>query len=382
MASSVHPPGRRSTRQPRNSSRPTNYYARPFARRASEQLAADNVYPSAPGFFPAITHFTDSVSALPKEIIKHFSMLREVEAKAHAHDTELQNLTEHVLRLPTPPKRPFDQIDNSQMSYPSTASAQHSASGSVNGGTPLPPSFPNDSSQAQLNDDPDTQRRHQFGHLRYILHNMAVILDEKNAVLTTANQSLSKQLARMDSSYPYIDDEISPEARLGSTTHWAYIDREATKKSAVSERTRRDVASANSLAAAAAAVHDGEIASRSGARREAMMARKNQRAHQHDSDFEDRTSRKTHGGNRGRQSAADLEAKAYNTTTAGAPGTKRRKTEKAAAASMERSSLGQALAAANATTTGRGHSPRSTPATDAPKQRKNKVTTAPPPKKK
>ena len=76
---------RTSTRQGRATVRPTNYYARSFAGRLAahglEQTPeASN---SAPGFFPALTHFTGAVDAFPKEVIKHFSMFKEVEAKLH-----------------------------------------------------------------------------------------------------------------------------------------------------------------------------------------------------------------------------------------------------------------------------------------------------------
>ena len=47
---------------------------------------------SAPGFFPALTHFTGAVDAFPKEVIKHFSMFKEVEAKLHDPEFMLKEL--------------------------------------------------------------------------------------------------------------------------------------------------------------------------------------------------------------------------------------------------------------------------------------------------
>lgn len=93
---------RTSTRQGRATVRPTNYYARSFAGRLAahglEQTPeASN---SAPGFFPALTHFTGAVDAFPKEIIKHFSMFKEVEAKLHDPELLLEELLNEIARLP------------------------------------------------------------------------------------------------------------------------------------------------------------------------------------------------------------------------------------------------------------------------------------------
>ena len=93
---------RTSTRQGRATVRPTNYYARSFAGRLAahglEQTPeASN---SAPGFFPALTHFTGAVDAFPKEIIKHFSMFKEVEAKLHDPEMLLEELLNEIARQP------------------------------------------------------------------------------------------------------------------------------------------------------------------------------------------------------------------------------------------------------------------------------------------
>lgn len=93
---------RTSTRQGRATVRPTNYYARSFAGR----LAAHGLEQtpeashSAPGFFPALTHFTGAVDAFPKEVIKHFSMFKEVEAKLHDPELLLEELLNDIARQP------------------------------------------------------------------------------------------------------------------------------------------------------------------------------------------------------------------------------------------------------------------------------------------
>ena len=41
------------------------------------------------GFYPALTHFTDSIAALPREFRRHNSLLKEVDAKAWALEENL-----------------------------------------------------------------------------------------------------------------------------------------------------------------------------------------------------------------------------------------------------------------------------------------------------
>jgi hypothetical protein len=96
---------RTSTRQGRATIRPTNYYARTFAGRLAasglEQTPESN---SAPGFLPTLTHFTGAVDAFPKEIIKHFSMFKEVEAKLHDPEQLLKELLDEIALQPVATK--------------------------------------------------------------------------------------------------------------------------------------------------------------------------------------------------------------------------------------------------------------------------------------
>jgi hypothetical protein len=49
--------------------------------------------PAVPhGLYPALTHFTDSVAALPREFRRHNALLKEVDAKAWALEENLQHL--------------------------------------------------------------------------------------------------------------------------------------------------------------------------------------------------------------------------------------------------------------------------------------------------
>lgn len=89
---------RTSTRQGRTVVRPTNYYARTFAGRlaANGLEQTPEASTSAPGFLPALTHFTAAVDAFPKEMIHHFSMFKEVEAKLHDPELLLKELLDEL----------------------------------------------------------------------------------------------------------------------------------------------------------------------------------------------------------------------------------------------------------------------------------------------
>ena len=153
-------------------------------------------------------------------------------------------------------------------------------------------------------------------------------LDEKNHVMNCAIDGLEKQLERCQSSFPYIEDEISEEARLGSMTHWAYNTEKPTEKKGMmaGERTRR---AANNLAVA-----EGDAAAvRSEARREAVAARKG-RTQNVDSDFDENKAygKKVQNGGKGRKIGEPAFGLGISNVTA--PPNKRRKAEPQGAVGM------------------------------------------------
>ncbi len=167
--------------------------------------------------------------------------------------------------------------------------------------------------------------------------------DEKNHVISNANDELDRQIMRLDSIFPFIAGEISDEARLGSLSHWAYSNRNAPK-TASNERPRREVASNKDLVHA---LQEAEAASRSEARRDAVLARRQRRAHA-DSDMDDvraAGSRKAQSS-RSRLAGGDHTPASHNQSGAtGSSGqAKRRKVERPVAveagAAMERSASG------------------------------------------
>lgn len=107
--------------------------------------------------------------------------------------------------------------------------------------------------------------------------------DEKNHVISNANDELDRQLLRFDNIFPSIANEISDESRLGSLSHWAYTNRN-TVKAAANERPRREAASHRHDLTHA--FHEAEIGSREAKREAAAAARKHRRQHV-DSDFDD-----------------------------------------------------------------------------------------------
>ena len=373
------PDRRQSTRQGRTTVRPTNYYARSFPGR----LAANGLEQTpeasnaATAFLPALTHFTQAVDAFPKELIKHFSMFKEVEAKFHDPEHELKFLFHEIARLPA--------TTQGQQRAPTLNSTGglSSANVSVNGSmiqdgavrhqqlaTEL---FPADFNSLPPEEQADLKKRQLFYRLRMVVASMIPTLDEKLVVLTSAKTTKDKGLARMNNSFLHLDGEISEEARYGSLNHWAYADKEEKKKGGPAhERQRREVASANNLAAAAQHVHDVDsIAAKSEARREAMLANKRNRQQHIDSDFDDRPIKKTQKRKAIAADPAGGDARGIGlgiTSNGIAPQGKRKKTEKALAAAvtaappMERS---QSSALQVAGTGGRnGTSPRATPSAD------------------
>ncbi len=382
---STAPNRRQSTRQVRTTaSRPANYYARSFTGRgtalgAAEEGPASN---AAPGFCPALTHFTDSITALPKEVIRHFSMLKEVEAKIHAPVDQLSSLINTIETLPLPAPHPQQNMSQvavaTSVNGPSdTVIPTFAGNEAVSALVPQGVDPSEAASQTQLlHEQADFDRRKLFFQLRFLLHEASMILDEKNAVLSSANLTLSRQLDRMDSSFAHLGSEISDEARYGSTRHWAYADKESKKTGGTNERTRREVASANNLAAAALAVHEGDIAAtRSEARREAMLANRKNRGKHVDSDFDDAPAIPKKGQSNVKARKVTETGKVAEAKTLGlgisssSQPTKKRKTEKGAvvASAMERS----VSATHNPSLNGRAGaaSPKITPAADASRKK-------------
>ena len=235
----------------------------------------------AHGIYPAIQHFTDAITALPREYRRHTSLLKEVDAKAWGPEENLQKLLSACLAS-KPAQLPSTALPSAAASIteiPDVA-LQTSAANSVVG-------TQNDNlSLASLPTDPaNYPRRKLFYDLRFTLNEMMVTMDEKNHVINNANEELARHLQRLNTIVPHLDAEISEEVRLGSSTHWAYAENRASAKALASGESR----SRKEAAAGLAIMQNENVAARSESRREAVRENKRMKAaqQQQDSDFDD-----------------------------------------------------------------------------------------------
>lgn len=315
-------------------------------------------------------------------------MLKEVDAKTYGPEEALGRLVAEIRKAPVPsrkrahstqghqaigtgmwahPRRfeqPADDLTVSAHREPTRSEADHHHSA----------------------DPANLQRRHLVRDLLLTLNEMLGTLDEKNHVMSTANDFLDKQLARCESSFRHLGNEISDEARFGSSNHWAYIAKVAQKKGTLAvERNRRDAA-ANNPGGGAGPEHDG-VVSRSELRREALAARKN-RNNQLDHEFDDgrsaaqNTNRKAQTNGKGRKAAEAVSV--ANGTGVGlgianapspiGPPSKRRKVEKPGAGAtpvglpIERA-MGTVFGSNGAAARKTSSSPRNTPTAETAKKK-------------
>lgn len=307
---------------------------RPNLRQNSLISNAPSLPPVAPephGFYPAISHFTDAISALPRDYRRHASLLKEVDAKAWLPEENLHTLLSQCLteRQTRPVSSAAQTIVGSSINTADDATTL-SSTNSVNGAP-----FDAMSQYSAGSADPTLlQRRQMYAALRHNLMQMMITMDERNHVINNANEDLSKHIRRLDNIWPHIADEISDEARLGSLKHWAYTETNPTVKKAAATSSRREAAASLAILA------ENDIAHRSESRREAMLAKK-QRLNQHvDSDFDEKAARKTSSTNKSRKTG-DTAVEPANLAVPNSTIGKRKKTEKASGGvGMERSMSG------------------------------------------
>lgn len=327
---------------------------------------------ATPGFYPAITHFTDSITALPKELIRNYTMLKEVDAKIHGPEELLGQLVRGVLSAPLPAHK----ITTLKHNHDVIRSHKENTNNFQLRDMARSPNA--------LDDGFDLPRRQMIMNLRIVMNDMFTTLDEKNHVISNAVDELNKQLARCDSSFAHIPKEISEEARDGSLNHWAYTEKAAEKKGTLAgERTRRDNAGNNQANLGANQETEG-FASRSEMRREALAAKK--RPHNHlDSDFDDgrllaqNASRKVQANGKSRRppdppNNVAVGLSIANGAPSAPPASKRRKMEKPAVITpigvlpVERA-MSSVFGTNAISARGGAGSPRETPAVEAAKKK-------------
>ncbi|RFU72155.1 hypothetical protein TARUN_10109 [Trichoderma arundinaceum] len=349
--------------------------------------------------FPAITHFADTITALPKELVRHFTLLKEVDAKIFAPQEQLFKLVASARTFAVPEPRAGNDTPNTTGLGSAPMSAQGSSSGIAFGQHHQPVTSTEDANGGVF-DPSNLHRRQLFRQTAFKIQELLVSLEEKNHVISTANEALQRQLARVEDVWPYLENEFSDEAKWGSTTHWAYPENRNGKPSQA-ERSRRDGAAAISAAAQALAE---QAAARSDARKQAVQAKKSQKTHALDSEADDHDSR-TKDGNAKKSSSSKVRKTAENNNVGlgistgassnGNPPQKRRKVEKdkdkekdrekAAASGGEAPAMERAMSLVfgnNASKAKPTTSPRETPAPEVPKKRKALPTSSGQSKKK
>jgi hypothetical protein len=335
-------------------------------------------HPERTKFYPAITYFADAITALPKELMRHFTLLKEVDAKILQPEENLGQLVGAAINSPLPPPKPQTDVA-SQLGGPT--SAPHSAAMSVNGSVSnglnrsvnsVPDAIDSYDPADAAWDPANIPRRQLFRQCALTMQEMLVPLDEKNHVISTMNEALNKQLSRLDDCFPHVEQEISEEARYGSDKHWAYTETRIAKPN---DKSRKETG--NQVTNGHAPSVD-EAAARSDARKQALLAKKG-RTHATESDFDDHhdrhkgePSRKVHGNSK-KGRPLDVASSAGLGATNGMNGNhppKRRKIEKGVAggAVMERS-LSGIYGTNGVVSKGKINSPSETPVPEAAKRK-------------
>lgn len=321
--------------------------------------------------YPAITHFADAITALPRELVRHFTLLKEVDAKIFAPEETLGQMVDSALKLP-PPEPKHNQDANPAMG---SASTDGSINGSING------SMVNGHASAiaesiEVNQNADVYsednlpRRQLFRQLAWTMQEMLVSLDEKNHVISTATEALDKHVGRLKNVMPYVESEVSEEARWGSTRHWAYADNRIPNKP--NERSKREKENVNALSRAAAEAAAEEAQAKAD-RRQPARDKKSRNQQHAESDFDDHND-----GRKGDKRAHGNAKKSRQSDVAGTnggangPPPKRRKVDKEAkgGAGMERSASGIHGSNGHAKGKNNVNSPRETPIPEPKKRAK------------
>jgi hypothetical protein len=334
--------------------------------------------------FPAITYFADVITALPKELARHFTLLKEVDAKIFAPEEALGQLVDAALNAPPPPRRRQPKPPH----IAETVSAQSGVPVIVNGIIINSQVATADTLDPYTRADPawdpgNVPRRQLFRQCTYTMQEMLISLDEKNHVLSTAAEALNKQLSRLDNCFSYVEGEISEDTRYGNEKHWAYTESRTSKPS---DRPRRDASSANHFPNSHQVSVD-EAAARSELRKQTLLAKKS-RTHLSEFDFDDHldvrhkgdSGKKTHGNSKkGRpvEPTATVGLGITNGTVVnGNPPSKRRKVEKGplTGTAMERS-LSTVFGNDGIALKGKTTSPGDTPVPDGSKKKLKGATT-------
>ncbi|KAK6332717.1 hypothetical protein TWF696_002741 [Orbilia brochopaga] len=160
-------------------------------------------------FYPGLAAFTDAIEAVPQETIRHFTLLREVDAKASGPEDLLRSYIRqalpaaHLTDNPGPAADPLRNLLHA-----------HNRDG-------------HDEDILNANNVPDGEadeqsRQSRLRQIRVLISDLLLTLDEKIHVISTASEALSKHMTRIDDAYDTVVHEVDSVIRRGNPAHWAY----------------------------------------------------------------------------------------------------------------------------------------------------------------
>lgn len=194
-------------------------------------------------FYPGINDMADALEALPMEIIRHFTLLREIDAKCVTTTPELTRLIKEFLNMPLP--------------------ARELEAAAERAGGPNKISMEVQSKIAEL----ASERERVLFRIRILIRELMPCLEEKMHVAGVAADAISRHVARLDYDFDELivkNNEIPHEIRYGPETHPAYLPivtateqkqstRSEARREAMAARKAAQAAQAQQAAAAAAA---------------------------------------------------------------------------------------------------------------------------------
>lgn len=172
------------------------------------------------GLYPGINDFADALEALPLETVRHFTLLREIDAKCTTTTPLVADLIAKFLELPIPKKDDPEAATRSE------------------------------------------ERESMLLEIRGLIRELMPCLEEKMHVAGVAAEAVTRHINRIDRDYDIITSREIPEVvQYGHPDHPAIIvdAKPVDHKSVQSQRSesRREAIAAKKAAAAAAAAEKG-----------------------------------------------------------------------------------------------------------------------------
>lgn len=266
--------------------RPAQTTSKPGSKNGTAATASDS--PAvAPVQYAGIHAFTDALEALPMEIVRNFTLLREIDAKAYHPE---QKLRQFISAVPELPALPHDQHDPALQFLQQQEHFRRIRDEAFRTGANPPQEVEliHENPHEYVNQLPST-RRSKLHQVRSTVADLLPTMDEKIHVITTTCEALNKHIARLEDAFAVVNKEIPDIHRIGNLEHWGY-------KPIPPRGTLAARAAAEKAAAAAAAAREQEQeAARNGKRTAAQ------------DDEEVPLSKRVHANNRSKKEEANVQ---------------------------------------------------------------------------